>query len=139
MAGGRFISRAALALSISLLVVAIVAGVAQAATFSTTVVTGDDAGEPGIDVGKDGAIYINAPSGLLSNLPGSPSWIYKSTDSGATWTKLDPGLRANFPGGGDMDLSIAPDTGTIYGTDLWLGSATVFSSPAGGARGLGHP
>jgi hypothetical protein len=138
MAGG-FFSRASLALTICLLVTAFGAGAAQAATFSTTVVTGDDAGEPGIAVGKDNAIYIDAPSGLLSNLPGSPSWIYKSTDQGASWTKLDPGLRANFPGGGDVNISIAPDTGTIYGTDLWLGSATVFTSADGGASWLANP
>jgi hypothetical protein len=138
MAGG-FFSRASLALTICLLVAAFGAGAAQAATFSTTVVTGDDAGEPGIAVGKDNAIYIDAPSGLLSNLPGSPSWIYKSTDQGASWTKLDPGLRANFPGGGDVNISVAPDTGTIYGTDLWLGSATVFTSSDGGASWLANP
>jgi hypothetical protein len=136
---GGFFSRASLALTICLLVAAFGAGAAQAATFSTTVVTGDDAGEPGIAVGKDNAIYIDAPSGLLSNLPGSPSWIYKSTDQGASWTKLDPGLRANFPGGGDVNISIAPDTGTIYGTDLWLGSATVFTSSDGGASWLANP
>jgi hypothetical protein len=121
------------------LVAAFAAGAAGAATFSTTVVTGDDGGEPGIAMGKDNAIYIDAPSGLLSNLPGSPSWIYKSTDNGASWTKLDPGLRANFPGGGDVNISIAPDTGAIYGTDLWLGSATVFTSSDGGASWLANP
>lgn len=139
MVGGRFFARAGLALSAWLLVVVFATGAADAATFSTTVVTGDDAGEPGIAVGKDNAIYIDAPSGLLSNLPGSPSWIYKSTDQGASWTKLDPGLRANFPGGGDVNISIAPDTGTIYGTDLWLGSATVFTSTDGGASWLANP
>jgi hypothetical protein len=138
MAGG-FFSRAALALVLGLFLVAFTAAGVQAATFSTTVVTGDDAGEPGIAVDKDNSIYIDAPSGLLSNLPGSPSWIYKSTNSGASWTKLDPGLRANFPGGGDVNISIAPDTGTIYGTDLWLGSATVFSSSDGGATWLANP
>jgi hypothetical protein len=138
MAGGFFL-RAWVLLGVVVVLVALSAGVAQGATFSTTVVTGDDAGEPGIDVGKDGAIYINAPSGLLSNLPGSPSWIYKSTNGGTSWTKLDPGLRANLPGGGDVDISIAPDTGTIYGTDLWLGSATVFSSSDGGTSWLANP
>src|SRR3954470_5398318 len=139
MVGGRFFARAGLALSAWLLVVVFATGAADAATFSTTVVTGDDAGEPGIAVGKDGAVYINAPSGLLSNLPGSPSWIYKSTNGGGSWTKLDPGLRANLPGGGDVAISIAPDPGTIYGTDLWLGSATVFSSSDGGASWLANP
>lgn len=139
MMGDRFFARRALGLAISLSAVAIGAGAASAATFTTTVVSGDDAGEPGIAVGTDNALYIDAPSGLLSNLPGSPSFIYKSTDQGASWTKLGAGLRANFPGGGDVNISIAPDTGTIYGTDLWLGSATVFSSSDGGASWLANP
>src|SRR5206468_2354269 len=112
--------------------------VAQAATFSTTVVTGDDAGEPGIDVGKDGAIYINAPSGLLSNLPGSPSWIYKSTDSGASWTKLGAGLRANLPRGGDVDLSIAPGNLIAEGGGGLLGSSDkvglIYATSTGGIK-----
>jgi hypothetical protein len=127
------------AAALGLAVAGLFAGVAQGATFTTTVVTGDDTGEPGIDVAKNGAIYINAPSGLLSNLPGSPSFIYKSTDGGASWTKLDPGLRAAFPGGGDIDVSIANDTGAIYATDLWLGSATVSKSTDGGATWLANP
>ena len=72
MARGRFVARVALAFAVSASVVAFGVGVAQAATFATTVVTGDDAGEPGIVVGTDGALYIDAPSGLLSGVPGSP-------------------------------------------------------------------
>jgi hypothetical protein len=106
---------------------------AVAATFgAATVITGDDTGEPGIDVAKDGTIYVNAPSGLLSSLPGSPSFVYRSSDGGSTWTKLPTGLRANFPGGGDSDISLDPSTGKIYMTDLWLGSSTVsFSTDRG--------
>src|SRR4051794_15357905 len=53
-----------------------------APAFSTaTVVGGQDAGEPGIDVSPtDGAIYINAPS-ALGNV-GTPSYVWKSTDQG---------------------------------------------------------
>src|SRR4051812_49937465 len=133
MVGGRFFARAGLALSAWLLVVVFATGAADAATFSTTVVTGDDAGEPGIAVGKDGAIYINAPSGLLSNLPGSPSWIYKSTNGGAGWAKLDPRPRGNFPRGGGVALSVAPRPRPIFRTDLCPGSAPGFSGSAGGA------
>src|SRR5882724_3271156 len=70
---------------------------------SPVVVSGLDAGEPGIDVASDGTIYVNAPAGLLSNLPGSPSFVFRSDDGGATWTLTPPGLRSNLPGGGDSE------------------------------------
>src|SRR5438132_7971030 len=103
------------------------------------VVTGLDTGEPGIDVAPDGTIYVNAPAGLLSNLPGSPSFVFRSDDGGATWTPTPAGSRANLPGGGDSDLSIDPATGTLYMTGLWLGSATVSRSTDRGATWLANP
>ena len=103
------------------------------------VVTGLDLGEPGIDVASDGTIYVNAPAGLLSNLPGSPSFVFRSDDGGATWAPTPPGGRANLPGGGDSDLSVDPATGTLYMTDLWLGSATVSRSTDRGASWLANP
>src|SRR5438128_3038617 len=106
---------------------------------SPVVVTGLDTGEPGIDVAPDGTIYVNAPAGLLSNLPGSPSFVFRSDDGGATWTPTPAGSRANLPGGGDSDLSIDPATGTLYMTDLWLGSATVSRSADRGATWLANP
>ena len=105
---------------------------------SPVVVTGLDTGEPGIDVAPDGTIYVNAPAGLLSNLPGSPSFVFRSDDGGATWAPTPPGGRANLPGGGDSDLSVDPGTGTLYMTDLWLGSATV-SRSTDGASWLANP
>src|SRR5213083_343592 len=105
---------------------------------SPVVVTGLDTGEPGIDVAPDGTI-VNAPAGLLSNLPGSPSFVFRSDDGGATWTLTPPGGRANLPGGGDSDLSVDPGTGTLYMTDLWLGSATVSRSTDRGASWLANP
>jgi hypothetical protein len=95
--------------------------------------------EPGINVAPDGAIYVNGPSGLLSNLPGSPSPVFKSTNGGSTWTTTDPGMRANLPGGGDSNISIDPTTGTLYMTDLWLGSATVARSTDGAASWTANP
>lgn len=103
------------------------------------VVTGDDLGEPGIDVANDGTIYVNAPTGLLSNLPGSPSDVFRSTDGGSTWVNTPADLRSNFPGGGDSDLSLDPSTGKIYMTDLWLGSATVSSSADKGQTWTANP
>src|SRR5439155_21664936 len=84
-------------------------------------------------------IYVNAPAGLLSNLPGSPSFVFRSDDGGATWTLTPPGLRSNLPGGGDSDLSIDSVTGTLYMTVLWLGCATVSRSTDGAASWLGDP
>lgn len=115
------------------------AGVASAAVFGTpVVVSGDDASEPGIDVAPDGTLYVNAPVGVLSNIPGSPSNVYRSTDGGTSWTKLPPGLKANLPGGGDSDITIAPD-GTLSETDLWLGSSTVAVSTDKGQSWTAQP
>lgn len=112
----------------------------QAASFgSPVVVTGDDLGEPGIDVAGDGTIYVNAPTGLLSNLPGSPSAVFRSTDGGASWAKTPDGARSNLPGGGDSDISLDPNNGKIYMTDLWLGSATISTSSDKGDTWTANP
>ncbi len=98
---------------------------ASAATFAPTVISRQvHISEPGIDVAPDGTIYVNGPSGLLSNLPGSPSYVFRSGNGGVNWVQTPASLRANLPGGGDSDISIGPD-GSLYMTDLWLGSSTV--------------
>jgi len=132
------ITRSRIALAMPLACLAL-AGGAHAATFTTTVVTPDNISEPGIDVGPDNAIYVNGPTGVLSSLPGSPSNLYRSTDGGATWAMTPYSLRANFPGGGDFDISIDPKTNTLYSTDLWLGSATVGKSTDDGTSWLANP
>jgi len=101
------------------------------------VVTGLDAGEPGIDVASDGTIYVNAPPGL--QVSGSPSLVFRSDDGGATWVLTPPGAREDLPGGGDSDLSVDPVTGTVYMTDLWLGSATVSRSTDRGETWAANP
>src|SRR5436190_19934968 len=73
-------------------------------------IPGANVTEPGINVAPNGAIYVNGPSGLLSNLPGSPSPVFKSTDGGATWADTPSSLRANLPGGGDANIAIDPVT-----------------------------
>lgn len=80
----------------------------------------DFGGEPGVDVAPDGIIYVNAPSGLGN----FGSWVYKSTNGGASFT--DCGL-ASGPGGGDSVVAINPQ-GTIAMSDLWLGSLTFYTS-----------
>jgi hypothetical protein len=113
---------------------------AGAATFGSPVVVSDDnGGEPGIDVATDGTIYVNAPAGLLSSLPGSASWVYRSDNGGQSWTKMPAGMRANLPGGGDSDISLDPSTGKIYMTDLWLGSSTVSTSTDKGQTWTANP
>jgi hypothetical protein len=123
------------------LVLVLVAGPVSAhASFnSPVVVTSANLGEPGIDVARDGTIYINGPTGLLSNLPGSPSDVFRSDDGGATWNLLPTGLKADFPGGGDSDISLDPQTGAIAETDLWLGSATVSKSTDKGETWTANP
>ncbi|TMA40532.1 MAG: exo-alpha-sialidase [Deltaproteobacteria bacterium] len=101
------------------------------------VVTGLDLGEPGIDVASDGTIYVNAPPGL--QVSGSPSLVFRSDDGGATWALTPPGARSDLPGGGDSDLSVDPVTGTLYMTDLWLGSATVSRSTDRGESWVANP
>ncbi|MDQ1748447.1 MAG: hypothetical protein QOD07_2710 [Frankiaceae bacterium] len=114
-------------------------GVANAATFGApVVVSGDNASEPGIDVAPDGTLYVNAPVGLLSTIPGSPSDVFRSDDGGTTWTKLPASLKANLPGSGDSDIAVAAD-GTLSETDLWLGSSTVATSADKGQTWLANP
>lgn len=114
-------------------------GTAVAATFgSPVVVSGDNVSEPGIDVAPDGTLYVSAIPGLLSSLPGSPSFIYRSNDGGASWTTLPQGLKADLPGGGDVDLAVGAD-GSLAETDLWLGSSTVATSSDQGQTWLAQP
>jgi hypothetical protein len=112
---------------------------AAGAFLAPVAIPGAHVTEPGINIGLDGAIYVDGPAGLLSNLPGSASPVFKSTDGGTTWRTTDPGLRANFPGGGDSNISIDPTTGNLYMTDLWLGSSTVSRSTDGAASWLANP
>jgi hypothetical protein len=133
------LGRAVAAWAVAAVCGALVVATASAATFTTTVVTGQNLGEPGIDVARDGAIYVNAPAGLLSNLPGSPSPVFRSDDGGASWMTTPTGQRAQFPGGGDSDIALDPANGTIYMTDLWLGSATVSVSSDKGNTWSANP
>src|SRR4051794_16169802 len=128
-------------LAVLALVVAVLVGpgAAYAAFNSPVVVSGDNLGEPGIDVARDGTIYVNAPTGLLSNIPGSPSDVFRSDNGGASWQLLPAGLKANLPGGGDSDISLDPQTGAIAETDLWLGSATVSKSTDKGQTWTASP
>lgn len=103
------------------------------------VVTGVDTAEPGIDVGRGGVLYINAPAGLLSNLSGSASYLFRSENGGASWLQTPNGLRDLFPGGGDSDAAVDQADGTVYFADLWLGNSTVSVSHDRGDTWLANP
>lgn len=103
------------------------------------VVTNENTAEPGIEIAPGGLVYINAPAGLLSNLPGSASFLFRSSDGGATWVQTPNGFRDLFPGGGDADVAIDPTDGTIYFADLWLGSSTVSVSRDEGQSWIANP
>src|SRR5260370_10295619 len=111
----------------------------SAPAFSTTVVTKEAMSEPGIAVAPDSTIYIDGPEGLLSNLPGSPSPVFRSENGGASWTKTPFSLRENLPGGGDSNIALDPANGTIYMTDLWLGNSTLSVSSDKGNSWLANP
>lgn len=126
------------ALFVPILVVATAPAIA--ADFTEPVVVSDaDSAEPGIDIAADGTIYINAPVGLLSSLPGAPSFLFRSDDGGQSFTQTDPGNRALLPGGGDSDVALDPDDGTIYFTDLYLADSTVSVSGDKGASWTVNP
>src|SRR5439155_1126552 len=106
------------------------------------VVTGLDTAEPGVDVAPDGTIYVNAPAGLLSHAPGSPSFVFRSDGGGATWTLTPPGNLIAEPGTGTHDsgdrvgLIYATSTGGIKfarSTDGALSFTNVVVSPASSA------
>src|SRR3954468_24412236 len=89
-----------LALAATASVIAMTPGSASAAvSFGASIKVSDaNASEPGIDVAPDGTVYINAPVGILSSVPGSPSLVWRSDNRGASWKQLPASLKANLPG-----------------------------------------
>jgi len=114
-------------------------GTAHAAGFGASVLVSDDnVSEPGVDVAPDGTLYVNGPVGVLSNIPGSPSEVWRSDNGGTSWTKLPASLKANLPGGGDADIVVLPN-GNLAETDLWLGNSTVATSTDKGQTWTANP
>src|SRR5436305_7820567 len=114
---------AALALS-----AAPVAAVSPTLTFGpNTFAYTADYGEPGLDIAPNGTIYATTPGD-------NGAVLAKSTDKGATWTKL-PTARSTASQavlkGGDSDVVVAKD-GTVYAADLNVDGITIFRSTDGG-------
>jgi hypothetical protein len=114
-------------------------GATRAGAFTTTTVTGEHMSEPGVAVAPDNSIYVDGPEGFLSNLPGSPSPVFRLDPGSTTWLKTPFSLRANLPGGGDSNLAIDPVSGALYMTDLWLANSTVSTSTDKGTSWLANP
>src|SRR5437879_9498975 len=85
--------------------------------FIAAVLVGSGASEPGVHAAPDGTLYVEGPVGFASNLPGSPSAIWRSDNSGTSWIRTPDSLRANQPGGGDSTLAIDP-SGNLAWADL---------------------
>jgi hypothetical protein len=84
-------------------------------------------GEPGLATAPDGTVYATTPGD-------GGAVLAKSTDKGATWTKLptaktDAAQAATT--GGDSDVAVAKD-GTVFAADLNLDGITIFRSTDGG-------
>ncbi|MCU1590276.1 MAG: hypothetical protein JWP11_1532 [Frankiales bacterium] len=84
-------------------------------------------GEPGLDIAPDGTVYATTPGD-------GGAVLAKSTDKGATWTKL-PTAKTNATQaaltGGDSDVVVAKD-GTVFASDLNVDGITIFRSTDGG-------
>ena len=105
---------------------------------------GNSTGEPSIDVGPDGAIYVVAPDGPGVRAPGAlgapglgGSLIWRSDDKGAHWSFL--GSYDVPTGGGDTDVVVAPN-GHLYASGLsYAACSTVSTSTNRGATFLPVP
>jgi hypothetical protein len=132
-------TRVRLLATLSLTIALLAVGATCASAFTITTVTSEPMSEPGVVVAPDSSIYVDGPEGLLSNLPGSPSPVFRSDDGGTTWIKTPFSLRANLPGGGDSNLAVDPANGALYMTDLWLVNSTVSTSTDKGTSWLASP
>lgn len=118
-------------LAATVLVVFGVAGRSPAVpTFGAPVrVPGGTGFEPGIDIGDDGTVWVNEPSGNSALPHGS---LFRSRDGGQSFERItfdDPWRR--LPGGFDSDFEPGPG-GHAYFLDLWLGSSSLTRSDDGG-------
>jgi hypothetical protein len=95
--------------------------------------------EPSIIVDRTGALFVTAPSGLLSS-PTSPLW--KSVDGGMSFSgPSDPpnaGTSDATLGGGDSDLMVDAHN-DLFLTSLWLGNTSTAVSTDGGATWTAVP
>lgn len=109
-----------IALCVVMLAMMLGGGVEAVPSFGAPARVGAEGFEPGIDIGGDGAIFVNSTVGIPVRSP-----VWRSTDGGDSWTRLQiPTPLNRFPGGGDVDVAVGPN-GRVYHLDLWAGSNTI--------------
>ncbi len=96
------------------------------------------ASEPGIIVDSGGRIFVNGPEGLVG-----PSYIWRSTDGGGTFTFVGPSNAGGSTTGGEIgggDANLGSDAlSNLYFIDLWLGDASSAVSTDHGASWTAQP
>lgn len=85
--------------------------------FSNVRLPGEGRGEPGVAVGPQNEIFVNAPAGAGA--------IWRSFDGGDTWKHTADFDRMPPYDSFDSDLVVAPDDGAVYAADL---SADAFTA-----------
>lgn len=106
-----------------------ISGTGHAApAFGTPVRTGGSGYEPGIDVGTDGRVWVNDPSGAAAH-----GQLFVSNNGGSTFSRITfPDPQRRYPGGFDSD-GVAGHNGRFYFIDLSVVSNSVYSTDNGGA------
>lgn len=102
---------------------------ATAPTFSTPLkLTGAAGGEPSIVTDQRGNVYVAGPQGIPSGANGGPGvGIWVSHDDANTFSKA--ATVGSYLGGGDSDLTVAPDaTQTLYVADLEAAATAICKS-----------
>lgn len=105
------------------------ASAAPGLAYTTPVqLTGAAGGEPSIATDQQGDVYVSGPQGIPSGANGGPGvGIWVSHDNATSFTKA--ALVGSFLGGGDSDLTVAPDAArTVYVTDLEAAAAAICKS-----------
>ena len=104
-------------------------------TFSNPVkllgITGGGGGEPSIATDQKGNVYVTSPQGIPSGLDGHAGvGFWASHDHGASWSNGT--YFGSYIGGGDSDVQVAADDGTVGILDLEaVASAVCFSHDKG--------
>lgn len=88
-------------------------------------------GEPMLDVGPDGTIFL-AGTGPGDSGVGPEQTVWRSTDDGQTWEDVSPALPTSTEGGLDNALAVGPE-GTVYYFNAVGQTPQMFRSQDAGA------